>query len=262
MRGLMEVTRRGLLWLSDRPRAQRLIAQAPLTGRVAGRFVAGEHTEDAIRAVRTLNASGLGGILNLLGEGVVDRRGIDGAMAGYREAIAAASKARVDTTVTIKPSQIGVALDPSLCEENLRTVAAEARAASIGLEVDMEHSELVEATVEAYLGAGVDPLPRLAVQAALHRTPDDVRRLSAAGVPVRLVKGAYLEPSQVALQNHADIDAQYAELASSLLERGHDPAFGTHDTSLIKHVIREARRLGRAKRSYEFQMLYGIRRDV
>ena len=258
----MDVPRRALLWLSERRQAQLLIQRAPLTWRVAGRFVAGEHTADAVRAVRELNATGLDGILNLLGEGVVDRGGINGALAGYREAIEAAARAAVRTSVTIKPSQIGAALDRSLCERNLRDIAAEARAAAIGIEVDMEHSDLVEATVEAYLGAAIEPRPRLAVQAALHRTRDDLRRLSASATPVRLVKGAYLESAEVALQHRDEVTRRYAELSTELLERGTDPAFATHDTSLIRHVIREARRLGRSHRSYEFQMLFGIRRDL
>ena len=258
----MGVTRRALLWMGERRNAQRLIARAPLTWRVAGRFVAGEHTVDAIDAVRRLNAARLDGILNLLGEGVRDPGGIETAVAGYREAIRAAAAAGARTTVSIKPSQMGVMFDLDECAQRLREIGGDARAAEIGLEVDMEQSELVEPTIDAYLGAGVHPAPRLAIQAALHRTPDDVQRLIEAHVPVRLVKGAYLESSQVAIQRGDAITQRYRELATLLLERGNDPAFATHDLSLIRHVMHEARRLDRGHRDYEFQMLFGIRRDL
>lgn len=126
----------------------------------------------------------------------------------------------------------------------------------------MEQSDYVTATIDAYRAAALHPLPRLALQAYLHRTPDDLRALMPAKVPVRLVKGAYLEPADTALQDGRSITNRFAELATLLLESGEDPAFATHDTSLIGHVIREARRLGRDQRSFEFQLLYGIRRDL
>ena len=102
----------------------------------------------------------------------------------------------------------------------------------------------------------------MAVQACLHRTPADLERLLGAGTHIRLVKGAYLEAPDVALQQSGAISRRYGELATLLLDRGGDPAFATHDTALIDHVVREARRLGRDKREFEFQMLYGIRRDL
>ena len=258
----MGVTRRALLWLGERQNAQRVISRAPLTRRVARRFVAGERTEDAVEAIGRLNARGLGGILNLLGEGVTDAAGIDTAVAGYAEAIAAAAEAQLNTSLTVKPSQLGVSIDATRVRGHLREIDQLARDSGVGLEVDMEHADLVEATLDAYLGAGLNPLPRLALQACLHRSPDDLRSLMHAGARIRLVKGAYLEPSRVAIQDADAVSASYREMTSQLLQNGDDPAFATHDSSLIRHAIREARRLGRSRQSYEFQMLYGIRRDL
>ncbi|MDQ6846782.1 MAG: proline dehydrogenase family protein [Candidatus Dormibacteraeota bacterium] len=258
----MGVTARTLLWLADRRNAQKLISRASLTRRVAQRFVAGEHIEEAIDALRRLHARGLDGILNLLGEGVTDSTDAEGAAIAYVEAIAAATAAGVPTTVSIKLTQLGLVFDRLECQARLRRIGDTAAAAELGLEVDMEQSDHVTATIDAYLGAGLATLPRLAVQAYLHRTPEDLRTLIPLGVRVRLVKGAYLEPRRTAIQDARSISGRFGELATLLLESGDDPAFATHDSSLIDHVAREARRLGRDQQTFEFQMLYGVRRDL
>lgn len=233
----------------------------PLTWRVARRFVAGERAEDATEAIRRLNARGVEGILNLLGEGVASSAAADAAAADYEDAIAVAA-GRVRTTLTIKPSQLGLLFDEAGCRRRMRRVAEQAAAAGLGLEVDMEQSRHVSPTIETYLSAGLEPVPRLAIQAYLHRSPDDLETLMGAGARIRLVKGAYLEQASVAIQQMHAINRRYAELSTLLLERDEDPAFATHDSSLIDHVVHEAGRLGRTKQSFEFQMLYGIRRDL
>ncbi len=258
----MSLTRKALLWFADRRNAQRLISAAPVTRRVSRRFVAGEHIGDAIRALRELDTKGLGSILNLLGEAVSDGGEADAAAAAYAEAITAASATGIPAAITIKPTQLGLVFDPDGCRARLRQIGAQAAASSLGLEVDMEQSDHVSDTIAAYLDAGLDPLPRLAIQAYLHRTPEDVRALSREHARVRLVKGAYLEPARAAIQDGRAITARFAELTTTLLEQGDDPAFATHDTTLIDHVVREARRLERSKTDFEIQMLYGIRRDL
>jgi proline dehydrogenase len=258
----MDLARRSLLWFADRRNAQRLISSAPVTRRVSRRFVAGERTEDAIEALRRLSARGLGGILNLLGESVSDRSEAEAAAAGYAEAIRAAAAEQLPTTVTLKLSQLGLLFDADGCRARFKRIGAKAASTALGLEVDMEQAEHVSATIDAYLAAQMDPLPRLALQAYLHRTPDDLRLLNGKQARIRLVKGAYLEPSSVALQDHRSISRRFAELTTVLLAEGSDPAFATHDSALIDHAVREARRLGRDPREYEFQFLYGIRRDL
>lgn len=258
----MGMAGRTLLWLADRQNAQRLISGAPPTRRVSRRFVAGESIGEAVVALQNLQAKGLGGVLNLLGEGVTGVQDADAAAAAYAEAIAAAAGAQVPTTVTIKLTQLGLLFDRPGAEGRLRGIGERAAAASLGLEVDMEQSAYVTATIDTYLAARLQPLPRLAIQAYLHRTPDDVQELIRERAPIRLVKGAYLEPASAALVDSRAISSRFAELATLLLERGEDPAFATHDTMLISHVVREARRLGRDQRSFEFQLLYGIRRDL
>lgn len=258
----MRPTARMLLWMADRKNAQRLVSQVPLTRRVAQRFVAGESVAEAIDALRPLQTRGLGGVLNLLGEGVTDSSDVEMAVGAYAEAIAAAAAAGVDTTVSLKPSQLGLGFDPQRCRAHLGSISDAAGGAGLGLEVDMEQSDQVTATIDAYLGAEMAPLPRLAVQAYLHRTSEDLRTLTSAGARVRLVKGAYLEPSSTAIQDGQSISRRFGELATYLLESGHDPAFATHDSALIDHIVGEARRLGRGQDRFEFQMLYGVRRDL
>jgi proline dehydrogenase len=258
----MDLARRSLLWFADRRNAQRVISGAPVTRRVARRFVAGERTEDAIEVLRRLREQGLGGILNLLGESVTDANEAEAATAAYEEAISAAAGEHLSTAVTIKLTQLGLLFDPQGCLRRLQRIGARAASTSLGLEVDMEQAEHVAATLDMYKSSGLEPLPRIAVQAYLHRTPQDVGDLNARQARVRLVKGAYLEPASVALQDHSAISRRFAELSTTLLAGGTDPAFATHDTVLIVHVLREARRLRRGPADYEFQFLYGIRRDL
>lgn len=258
---LHAASRATLLWLGSRRNAQVLITRVPLTRRVAGRFVAGDHAADATEAIRRLNSLGVDGVLNLLGEGVTTSADADAAVAAYIAAITAA-EGRVRTSITVKPSQLGLLVDAQGCALRLREVADRAEAAGLGVEVDMEQASHVAATVTMFLDSGVSPLPRLAVQACLHRTPSDIDALLSAGARIRLVKGAYLEGPEVAIQQPAAITRRYAELTTALLERGIDPAFATHDTVLIDHAVAEARRLGRDQPDFEFQMLYGIRRDL
>ena len=258
---LHAVSRGALLWLGNRKNAQLVISRVPLTRRVARRFVAGDRAEDATEAIRRLNAQGVDGVLNLLGEGVTTSADADAAAAEYVNAIAVAA-GQVRTSITLKPSQLGLLFDAAGCAARLRQVAVQAAAVGLGLEVDMEQSSHVAATIETFLSAGLDPLPRLAIQACLHRSPSDLETLIDAGVRTRLVKGAYLEGPGVAIQQTGAINRRYGELSTLLLDRGDDPAFATHDSALIDHVVGEARRLGRDKRDFEFQMLYGIRRDL
>jgi proline dehydrogenase len=258
----MDIARHALLWFADRRGAQRLIASAPVTRRVAARFVAGEHMQDAVRALGELSASGLAGSLNLLGESVTDSAEAESAAAEYEESIGAASSTGLAATVSVKLSQLGLSFDRDGCRRRLERIGERAASSTPGLEVDMEHSASVGDTIATYLDATVQPRPRLALQAYLHRTPDDLRSLSECHARIRLTKGAYLEPPSVALQDHREITRRFAELSTLLLESGTDPAFATHDSALISHVLREARRLGRRQGDFELQFLYGIRRDL
>jgi proline dehydrogenase len=259
----MSVTRRALLWLGGRPGAQEIVQRTPLSRSLVRRFVAGDTLEAALSAIALLNRAGIGGILDELGEGVRDPAEAERARSDYAAALAAARERNVDTAVTVKLTQLGLLVDRQGCERRIAWLSEEAERLGMRLEIDMEQSDVVDATLEVYrLLVESHPPPRLAVQAYLRRTPDDLRRLAQLNAPIRLVKGAYAEPEDRALQSPEEISARYGELIEWLFDHHPDPAFGTHDGAMIGRAQTAARRRGLDRRSFELQMLYGVRREL
>jgi proline dehydrogenase len=252
---------RALIWASEKQRIKEFVTQGKLAG-VAHRFVAGDHLEDAIQAIKDLNSKGIGGILDLLGEGVTDPAGAAAASAEYGQSIERIDETGIDTTVSIKLTQLGLAFDKGACIDYVRKLAAEAQAIGTRIEIDMEQSEYVVDTLDVYRLLTADyPDLRIAMQVYLRRTPVDLETLSALKPRVRLVKGAYAEPPEIALQKRKEIDAQYRFLTEWLFERGTDPGIATHDSALVEHARRVARAKGVGTEGFEIQMLYGIRQD-
>ncbi len=209
------------------------------------------------------NRSGIGGILDELGEGVHETAMAERAAADYAAALQASRQQAVDTTVAVKLTQLGLLIDQEGCLSRIASLCDQAEGAGMRLEIDMEHSDVVDATLQVYrrLAASHAP-PRLAVQAYLHRTPGDLRSLAELGTPIRLVKGAYSEPEDRALQSQEELSARYRELTDWLFDHHPDPAFGTHDGAMIGYAQTAARRRGLGRQSFEVQMLYGVRRDL
>ena len=254
---------RTLLWASEKPWVQKWVSEGRMTSGVVKRFVAGEHLDDAVEAIRLLNAKGIGGILDLLGEGVSDPAGAEAAAAAYLASIKRIESTGLDTTVSVKLTQLGLTIDKGACIDHLRVLAAEAHAIGAVVEIDMEQSDYVTDTIEIFRLLRADfPDLRLAVQAYLRRTPADLEGLGEMPPKVRLVKGAYAEPPEVAFQKKSEIDSQYRFLTEWLFEKGHDPGIATHDGKLIAHATAAAERNGKSLADFEIQMLYGIRRDL
>lgn len=254
---------RMLLWASEKERIQRFVTEGRMTRGVVKRFVAGDNLEDAIEVIKDLNGRGIGGILDLLGEGVTDPAGAQFAADEYLSSIKRIEETGVDTTVTVKLTQLGLAFDKGACIDHLRRLAAEAQAIDTYVEIDMEQSEYVFDTIDIYRLLNADfPRLRLAMQSYLRRTPVDLETMAGLKPKVRLVKGAYAEPDDVAFQKGGEIDAQYRFLIDWLFERGTDPGIATHDHRLIAHAQRTARNNDLGNDSFEIQMLYGIRRDL
>ncbi|MFN2490243.1 MAG: proline dehydrogenase family protein [Actinomycetota bacterium] len=254
---------RTLLWAADQPRIKRFVAHARLTRPVVERFVAGDTLDDAVRAIKELNARGIGGILDLLGEGVGGPEEAEAAAADYLSAIKRIETDRIDTTVSVKLTQLGLAFDKGNCIDHLRRLAAEAAAVQTCVEIDMEQAPHVVDTLDVYRVMHPDyPDMRIALQAYLRRTPVDLQTMAALKPKVRLVKGAYAEPESLAFQSRKEIDRQYAFLTDWLFERGTDPAIASHDGKLIEHARRAAEAAGAGKERFEIQMLYGVRRDL
>jgi proline dehydrogenase len=244
------------------PWLEQTITENPILSKAVHRFIAGERLDEALQAAAQLNAHGIGGILDLLGEGVTDLAGASKAVKEYVEAAEAIADRGLDASISIKLSQLAT-VDRNACVANLGRILDRAQEVGVPVEIDMEDSSLVSDTLGHFREAAArHPQVRVAIQAMLRRTPLDLEGLASLKPRVRLVKGAYAEPVELAEQGKKDVTAQFKFLTDWLFEYGGDPAFGTHDDELIAYAAAAGRRLGKGPRDYEIQMLYGIRRDV
>jgi proline dehydrogenase len=245
-----------LLWAADNPRLERSVTNNKMFGKLVHRFIAGGELSDALSAASDLNSRGIGGISDLLGEGVKDLAGATEASQEYLSAVAAIAEKGIDATVSLKLSQLGLVLDPAACASNLAMILDRAHDLGVGVEVDMEQSELVDASLKVFREAAEQhPETRLAIQANLRRSPSDLDAMVA-------LKGAYAEPIDKALRSKKEVEAQFRHLTNWLFEHGSVPAFGTHDSSCIEYAEKAAVRAGVGQQDFEIQMLYGIRRDL
>lgn len=245
------------------PAVERVVTRSRFTRPVVDRFVAGYDLEDALAAIGRLNAVKIGGILDLLGEGVTDAGGAQGAADEYLTAVKRIPETDLDTTISVKLTQLGLAFDKGSCIDHMRRLAAEAQAAGTTVEIDMEQSDHVSDTLDVYRLLHADfPDLRIAIQAYLRRTPVDLQAMADLRPKVRLVKGAYAEPVEAAFQKRAEIDRQYAWLTDWLFRNGTDPAIASHDTKLIDHAKATAAATDVARDGFEIQMLYGVRREL
>ena len=253
------------LWLSERRGLFEFVKRNGLARQFSARFVAGETLDAAISAARELNARNITVSLDLLGESVTTREAAAGARDAAIEILDRIQASGVQANLSIKLTQMGLDLDEGLAGDNARRILERARAHGIFVRVDMEASGYVQRTLELYdsaLRPAFGDLVGVVIQTMLRRTEDDSEALLAAGARVRLVKGAYQEPATVAFPDKRDVDAVFARCSERLLERGNYPAFATHDEALITHVKDHARAGGVGPERFEFQMLYGVRRDL
>jgi len=252
-----------LVWASGSRRLQHQVTENPIARRAAHRFVAGERLDEALEAAAKLNSGGIGAILDLLGEGVTDLAGATHAVEEYEEAVQAIAVQGLDATISIKLSQLGQTVDRNACVTNLNRILDRADAGGVRVEIDMEDSSLVSDTLKLFRDAASrHPQTRLAIQAALRRTPLDLEALAPLKPRIRLVKGAYAEPVELAQNDKSEIAAQFKFLTDWLFQNGTDPAFGTHDLELIGYARRAATKAGKGPSEFEIQFLYGIRRDL
>jgi len=258
--------RSALLWASRNGRIERFVRSSRAVRPLVSKFMPGEFIADALRAVRELQEERTPSVITYLGENSASDAEADETVAEYERLLAALVAEGSDAHVSIKLTQFGWDLDRTLALDRVRAVARMCAAARTVLAIDMESSEYVDSTVDGYEAlasefSGV----ALCLQAYLHRTPDDVRRLLPVRPYIRLVKGAYREPATVALQTRADVSARYRLLGRELLGRVQDGvrvAFGTHDVALIEQLRGDARALGVPPAAYEIQMLYGIQNEA
>jgi proline dehydrogenase len=233
-------------------------------GSFARRFIAGEKVEEAIAAAQEVERQGLKVTLDLLGESVASRADALTATQEYLAVIDAIERAGVGRNLSLKLTQLGLDVDQATCIDNLRRILDVAGKSGFFVRIDMENSPYTDRTLDifetmwdiGYHHAGV------VIQSCLMRSAADIARLNAMGAQVRLVKGAYLEPATVAFQQKSEVDAAFIDLMKLLLAHGTYPAIATHDPTMIEAARTFATENAIANEKYEFQMLYGIRRDL
>jgi proline dehydrogenase len=255
------VLRQVLMRLSQEPRLREMTVHNGMMRSMARRFVAGEELSDAIAVVRQINRRGMTATLDHLGENVSSPSEAAAAADDYCRALEAIAQSGVNSNVSVKLTHMGLDLGEDVAYRNtLRIVEA---AAGTFVRIDMESSEYVDRTLAVFRRL-FDEHKNVGVvlQSALYRSEADAERLVELGARVRLVKGAYLEPPSVAYENKSDVDAAYVRLMQLLLLRGNYPAIATHDPRMIEATTRYALDAGIDRTRYEFQMLYGIRRDL
>ena len=270
-----------LISLSRAAWAQRLITSWSFAWRAASRFVAGERTEDVIRVIRELNKNGFNATLNYLGESISTAEEAEKATAEILKVLNEVDKANVKSNVSVKLTQIGIGLDENICRQSLVEILEHVKKCGNFLRVDMEDTPYTDTTISLYhsmLERGFDQSHLgLVLQAYLFRTEEDLRKLLEIGTRIRLVKGAYNEPPDRAYPKKADTDANYDLLAKITIDAalkmdgnaisadGKIPpilAIASHDEKRIVFAKQYAEKVGLPKNAIEFQMLYGIRRDL
>jgi proline dehydrogenase len=256
--------RRSLLYLSDQPWLRRWMENSSVSRKLTSRFVAGRTLADAIRILQKLSSENILGTLDHLGENVNSLEDAAASTDSYLEALAEIGGAALPATVSVKLTQLGLNFSEQACRAHLRTLVERARVIGTRVEVDMESSAYTDRTLRLVteLHSDFPGQVRAVIQAYLYRSEADIRMLSGRGIPVRLCKGAYQESISVAFPHKAEVDANYVKLMKLLLVEGAHPAIAGHDENIVREAIRHIKEQNIAPDRYEFQMLYGIRRDL
>lgn len=268
-----------LIYLSRSDRLRRLAMDGSLSRRVAARFVAGDTLEEAVEAIEELERRGLLGTLDHLGEHVTNSREADKAAQDYSELVDTIDAAGLKAGLSLKLTQLGLELDLGACTSRLKSIVERAHESSIFVRIDMEHSAIVDETLQAYRdvrGRGLDNLG-VVIQSYLYRSEEDTRGLLEEDARIRLVKGAYDEPPDVAYPDKRDVDREFDALARMMVDAavdaGSEPvsadgrtppmvALGTHDEQRIEAAKSYAKSMGLPKEALEFQLLFGVRAEL
>ncbi len=253
--------RRLLLYLSERQDLKDRFLRVPAIRRVAERFVAGEELPDALDAAERLNDDGLLVTLDHLGESVENPVHTRRAVSDYLRSLERIDDRPARSTISLKLTQLGLTIDRGLCVENLRRIVERAAELDNFVRVDMEGSDYTQATLEVFAEVfGDHDNVGVVIQSYLRRSERDAERLVEMGAPVRVVKGAYDEPPEVAFQEKGEVDRSFVRLTRLLLEGGVPTAVATHDERMIDAALEHARGMGLPPGALELQMLYGVRR--
>ena len=257
--------RAAFLWLSEQPRIFGFVRRNRLARKLASRFVAGETIDEAIPTLRDLNVSNLSASLDLLGESVLHAEEAQRACRTYLDLLERIHGAGANANVSVKLTQMGLDIDEQLCVSNMRAIIGKAKNHDSFVRIDMEQSSYTARTLRLFTAVFYPEFGNavgVVLQSYLRRTAADTDAMIALGARVRLCKGAYQEPEDVAFPRKSDVDANYIACMERLLERGNYPGIATHDVTIIDHAKAFAKKLGIPAARFEFQMLYGVRRDL
>ena len=259
------LTRSALIYLSRQERLKEFATRFKLFKKLTTRFIAGENIKEATAAIRDLNARGCSASFDHLNESVTSPAETEAEVREYLDVLARIDESGIDSNVSIKLTQFGLEIDRELAYQNARRVVADAARRGNFVRIDMEGSKLTQATIDLFKRIlaefGLNDVG-IVLQSYLYRTMDDARDLLKIPARIRLCKGAYDEPPEVAFPEKRDVDNNYVEVMKVLLSSGIYHGIATHDPKMIDATIDFAQREAISKEAFEFQMLYGIRRDL
>ncbi len=256
--------RHTLLYLSEQSWLRHWMENSSLSQRFTSRFVAGQTLKEGIRVLQALSRERIYGTLDFLGENVSSLEDAARSKNSYLEALAEIQTGHLPATVSIKLTQFGLDLSEAACRSNVAALVDRARAMDSRVEIDMESTAYTDKTLQIVndLQASYPGSVRAVIQAYLFRSEADIRMLSSREIPIRLCKGAYLEPPNLAFPRKADVDANYLKLMRLMLSEGTYPAIASHDENIIRRAVEFVNKEKIDRHTFEFQMLYGIRRDL
>lgn len=254
-----------LLYLSNQPRVFRFVRNNRLAKKFASRFVAGEQLDEALAAVRELNAKGITASLDLLGESVTNEREARQTGRDYLTILDKIHQQKLDANVSLKLTAMGMDISEELCVSIMHEVLDRAQQYGTFVRLDMESSAYVDRTLALFydrLYPAYKDNVGIVLQSYLYRTSSDVERSIDTKCRVRICKGAYKEPASVAFPDKKEVDANYVKCMQALMERGNYPGLATHDPAIIEAAKQHAKARNIDHSRFEFQMLYGVRRDL
>ena len=262
----MPILRSILIALSRNSSLRNFAENSTLGGRMSSRFIAGRSVEEVLAAATSVNSHGMSTTLDSLGENVHSPQQAKQAADVYHRLLDAIEQRRLDANVSVKLTQMGMDLDPELAFATVAALVKHAVTANTFVRIDMEGSEYTQATIDLvcrlHAMEGNRGRVGVVIQAYLYRSGADIERLLAQGIRIRLCKGAYQEPPNVAFPDKADVDKNFVRLMQVLLQSGAYHGIATHDEKMIEATCRFAQERGIKPDQFEFQMLYGVRRDL
>jgi proline dehydrogenase len=257
--------RSSLIWLSRQKSIFRFVKNNGFAKNFASRFVAGESIETACDAVAALNAHGVTASLDQLGESVTSEAEARETGQKYLRLLDEIAKRKLNANVSVKLTALGQDISDRVCEEITRSILERARQYGTFVRLDMEGSDYTQRTLDFFAQRLYPDYPEnvgIVLQSMMRRTPQDVAWANEKHCRVRICKGAYLEPTSVAFPDKRDVDRTYVECAKSLIEQGNYPGLATHDPAIITEIATWAKANGIGPERFEYQMLYGVRRDL